>query len=38
MVRNQRALNPDALDLGPKVTLLQYVHYLNSRTYFSPGK
>jgi hypothetical protein len=38
LVRNQRALNPDALDLGPGETLSQYVHYLNSRTYFSPGK
>jgi hypothetical protein len=38
MVRNQRALNPDTLDLGPGETLPQYVQYLNSRTYFSPGQ
>lgn len=37
MVRNQQALNPDALDLGPGETLPQYINYLNSRTYFSPG-
>lgn len=38
MVRNQQALNPDALDLGPGESLLEYVHFLNSRTYFSPGQ
>lgn len=37
VVRNQRALDPASLDLGPDGTLGEYVACLNSRTYFWPG-
>jgi hypothetical protein len=37
MLRNQRALDPRALDLSPNCNLSDYVAFLNQRTYFWPG-
>jgi len=37
VLRNQRALNPEAVDLPCDCSLSDYVAFLNERTYFWPG-